>query len=119
MIYAPEADKATTIDRDTLVEEQERYVLMDHEVITLAKWALQIEQHYQKSMNIEWAEDGVSNELFITQARPETVHQTKNKNIHIEYQLLEEGKIRVQGNAVGSKIKVGKPVLLNAPIDAK
>ncbi|MFT6796845.1 MAG: pyruvate,water dikinase, partial [Maribacter sp.] len=69
--------------------------------------------------DIEWAKDGVTNELFITQARPETVHQNKNKNIHIEYRLLKEGKNWVQGNAVGSKIKVGQAVLLESPKEAK
>ena len=119
MVYASEAEKATTLNIDTPVDKREKYVLTDDEIIILGKWALQIEEHYKKPMDIEWAKDGITNKLFITQARPETVHHTKNKNIHIEYQLLEEGKIWVQGNAVGSKIKVGKAVLLNSPTEAK
>lgn len=119
MIYASEAEKATTSNIATPIAKQEQYVLTDNEIITLGKWALLIEKHYNKPMDIEWAKDGITNELFITQARPETVHQTKNKNIHIEYQLLEKGKNWIQGNAVGSKIKVGKAVLLESPMETK
>ena len=119
MIYAAEAEKATTLNIDTHQDKQEQYVLSDEEITTLGNWALLIEQHYKKPMDIEWAKDGLTNELFITQARPETVHQNKNKHIHVEYQLLEKGKICAQGNAVGSKIKVGQGVLLNSPNDAK
>jgi pyruvate,water dikinase len=119
MIYALEKEKATTLNIETPTKRQEQFVLTDDEVILLGKWALLIEEHYKKPMDIEWAKDGVTNELFITQARPETVHQNKNKNIHIEYRLLKEGKKWVQGNAVGSKIKVGQAVLLESPKEAK
>ncbi|MEH6512706.1 MAG: phosphoenolpyruvate synthase [Maribacter arcticus] len=119
MIYAAEAEKATTLNIDTHQDKQEQYVLSDEEITTLGNWALLIEQHYKKPMDIEWAKDGLTNKLYITQARPETVHQNKNKHIHVEYQLLEKGKVCAQGNAVGSKIKVGQGVLLNSPNDAK
>jgi pyruvate,water dikinase len=119
MVYASEKEKATTLNINTPIAKQEQYMLTDNEIITLGRWAVLIEEHYNKPMDIEWAKDGISNELFITQARPETVHQNNNKNIHIEYQLLEKGKTWVQGNAVGSKIKVGKAVLLNSPTEAK
>lgn len=119
MVYASQKEKATTLNIETPLIKQEQYVLTDDEIITLGKWALLIEEHYKKAMDIEWAKDGITNELFITQARPETVHQTKNKSIHIEYRLQERGKIWVQGNAVGSKIKVGTAVLINSPKEAK
>ncbi len=119
MVYGGEEDTTTVININTPVEKQERYVLSDEEVITLGKWALLIEEHYQKPMDIEWAKDGISDELFIIQARPETVHHIKNKNVHIEYRLTEKGTVLVHGNAVGSKIKVGKAVLLNSPKEAK
>lgn len=118
MVYADEADKATTLNVPTKKEKQETYVLSDDEIITLGNWALLIEQHYKKPMDIEWAKDGISNKLFITQARPETVHQNKDKQIHIEYKLLEKGKIYTEGNAIGSKIKVGKAIILNSPNEA-
>ena len=53
-------------------------------------------------MDIEWAKDGITNELFIVQARPETVHHSKNKNVLVEYKLLEKSKVLSTGNAVGS-----------------
>ena len=119
MIYATVEEKATTINIDTPHDKQEQYVLSDDEIITLGNWALLIEKHYKKPMDIEWAKDGLTNKLYITQARPETVHQHKNKHIHVEYQLLRKGNVYAQGNAVGSKIKVGKGVLLKSPKDAK
>ncbi len=119
MIYGGKEDKMTTINIDTPIEKQNQFVLNDEEVKVLSTWALLIEEHYDKPMDIEWAKDGISNELFITQARPETVHHSKNKNIHIEYKVVEKGKSLSQGNAIGSKIKVGQVVLLSSPKEAK
>lgn len=118
MVYAEAQQDKTIINIETPIEKQEQFVLQDSELITLANWAKIIEDHYQKPMDIEWAKDGISNQLFITQARPETVHQTRNKNILLEYTLLEKGKLLAQGNAVGSKIAIGKARLLQSPKDA-
>ena len=65
------------INIDTPKEKQELFVLTDEEITKLANWALIIENHYQKPMDIEWAKDGITNEIFIIQARPETVHSQK------------------------------------------
>ncbi|MGB5553666.1 MAG: phosphoenolpyruvate synthase, partial [Flavobacteriaceae bacterium] len=119
MIYSKIKTGDPTINIHTPKPRQKQFVLSDDEIIVLAKWALLIEKHYQKPMDIEWAKDGLTNELFIIQARPETVHHSKNKNLHIEYKLDEKGKVLTMGNAVGSKIKVGIPILLKAPKDAK
>lgn len=119
MVYALEEEEASTVNTDTPISKQQQYVLSDEEINSLGNWALLIEEHYQKPMDIEWAKDGLSNELYITQARPETVHHTKNKKIHIAYQLQDKGEVIVSGNAVGHKIKVGQAVLLNSPKDAK
>jgi len=119
MIYSKAKTGDTTINIHTPKPRQQQFVLSDEEVITLAKWALLIEKHYEKPMDIEWAKDGLTNELFIIQARPETVHHSKNKNVHIEYKLQQKGNVLTAGNAVGSKIKVGIPILLNTPKDAK
>ncbi len=94
-------------------------MLSDKEIITLAKWAKIIEEHYNKPMDIEWAKDGISNELFITQARPETVHSTRNKSIYTAYKLLENGETLCQGNAIGTKIGTGIARLLKSPRDIK
>jgi len=115
MVYANKQEDKTIVNIKTPKNKQQQFVLTDEEIITLSNWAKLIEDHYQKPMDIEWAKDGITNQLFITQARPETVHQTHNKSVHIEYQLLEKGTILSQGNAVGSKIKVGKARFLNSP----
>lgn len=118
MVYAEAQQDKTITNIETPIDKQEQFVLSDNEVITMAKWAKLIEDHYQKPMDIEWAKDGITNDLFITQARPETVHQTRNKNIRIAYKLLDKGKLLSQGNAVGSKIAVGKARLLKSPKEA-
>ena len=119
MIYSKATASDSTVNIHTPKPKQQQFVLSDAEIITLAKWALLIEKHYQKPMDIEWAKDGLTNELFIIQARPETVHQSKNKSLHIEYKLKEKGTVLTMGNAVGSKIKIGTPTLLRSPKDAK
>ena len=115
MVYADIQKDETTVNTKTSKEKQDQFVLTDEEITTLANWAKLIEDHYQKPMDIEWAKDGNTNQIFITQARPETVHQTRNKSIHIEYKLLDKGTILSQGNAVGSKIEVGKACYLKSP----
>ena len=115
MIYAEKQKDKTTININTSKEKQQQFVLHDEEIIKLANWAKLIEDHYKQPMDIEWAKDGITNTLFITQARPETVHQTRNKSIHVEYKLIKKGEVLSQGNAVGSKIKVGKACILKSP----
>jgi pyruvate, water dikinase len=89
-------------------EDQKRFCISDNEALQLAKWGMQIEEHYKKPMDIEWAKDGRSGELFIVQARPETVQSQKSKNILEEYILKDKGKILCVGAAVGGKIGQGK-----------
>jgi pyruvate,water dikinase len=117
MIYGTEGENSV-VNIDTLKEKQLQFVLSDHEILKLAKWALIIEQHYQKPMDIEWAKDGITEELFIIQARPETVHAMQNPLIVREYRILEKGQIITKGNAVGSKISVGKARILQSPIES-
>ncbi|WP_297798670.1 phosphoenolpyruvate synthase, partial [uncultured Eudoraea sp.] len=119
MVYSKSKENNPTINIDTPLPRQCQFVLSDEEIITLANWASVIEKHYQKPMDIEWAKDGLTSELHIIQARPETVHHSKNKNLLIQYRLEEKGKVLATGNAVGSKIKVGMARLLNSPQDAK
>lgn len=118
MIYSQEKEQTATVNLKTSKEKQEQFVLQDNEVVSLAYWAQLIEDHYQKPMDIEWAKDGITNQLFITQARPETVHQTRNKNMLITYKLIEKGTLLTQGNAVGSKIKTGVACFLKKPKNA-
>lgn len=89
-------------------EDQNRFALTDKEVHQLAKWAVQIEDHYKKPMDMEWAKDGDSGKLYIVQARPETVRSQDDPNTLIEYKIKERGKVLTFGASVGNKIGQGK-----------
>ncbi|HAJ57919.1 MAG TPA: phosphoenolpyruvate synthase [Cyanobacteria bacterium UBA8543] len=94
--------------------EQEKFCLSDEEVLQLARWAVQIEEHYSQvrgvytPMDIEWAKDGITGELFVVQARPETVQSQKSTNVLKTYQLKERGEILVKGRSIGAAIGQGK-----------
>ena len=90
------------------MEDRKKFALTDEEVLQLATWGTKIEEHYKKPMDIEWAKDGRNNELYIVQARPETVESQKDKNFLEEYILREKGKLLCQGSAVGGKIGQGQ-----------
>ena len=117
MIYADVATGSSIINTETAKEKREQFVLSEDEITTIAKWALIIEQHYKKPMDIEWAKDGITNEIFIIQARPETVHSQKNPLQIIEYKLLEKAESVAKGEAVGSKIATGIARILQSPKD--
>ncbi|HVM86983.1 MAG TPA: phosphoenolpyruvate synthase [Puia sp.] len=119
MIYSLPGDSSSPIvNTETPKEKKEQFVLTNEEVIQLANWFLMIEEHYQKPMDIEWAKDGATNELFIVQARPETVHSRENGTYIKEYHLLEKGEQLAKGNAVGTKIASGIARILNSPADS-
>jgi pyruvate,water dikinase len=103
MIYGERGTEQQMVSKD----DKQKFVIEDDEIITLAKWAHIIENHYQKPMDIEWAKDGESGELFIVQARPETVHSQKDVALLKTYVLEEKGNLLVEGEAVGSKIGQG------------
>lgn len=90
------------------VKEQQQFVLSDEQILTLSKWGCIIEEHYQKPMDIEWAYDKELNQLFIVQARPETVHSSKTGVVLENYSLEERGAVLAKGTAVGTKIGQGK-----------
>lgn len=114
MIYNTD-ENIPVINIATTKEKQEQFVLSDEEITTIAKWALIIEEHYQKPMDIEWAKDGITNEIFIIQARPETVHSQKNPLLVKEFKLIDKGTAIVQGDAIGSKITTGVARILQSP----
>ena len=125
MIYAEDDSsisknpKDKIINIETPVAQQEQYILADEEVIKLAQWAMIIEKHYGRPMDIEWAKDGFTNKMFIVQARPETVFSKKqNRQILTEYNLKEEGKILASGIGLGNKITAGKARILRSPAEA-
>ncbi len=106
-------NRAGTKQKLVRPEEQKKFVLSDDEVLTLARWACIIEEHYGMPMDIEWAKDGLTKELFVVQARPETVHSQRNV-AQLETYVLEEDrnalkeKLLVEGEAVGTKIGQGE-----------
>jgi pyruvate, water dikinase len=106
----------TTINTETPPEKREQFVLTDTEIISLAHWTLIIETHYKMHMDIEWAKDGLNNEIYIVQARPETAHGEKTGTI-ITYALTEKGKILSRGVAVGEKIVSGIVRKLDSPAE--
>ena len=77
MVYDEQHENAI-INIDTSKDKKEQFVLSDDEITQLANWALAIEEHYKKPMDFEWAKDGITGEIFIIQARPETVHSLRN-----------------------------------------
>jgi len=122
LIYAADA-MAGASTRNVAVkrEERERFPLSDDEVLQLARYAVAIERHYSEQaghpmpMDIEWAKDGDSNELFILQARPETVHAGRQPGELETFRLQTRGTILAEGKSVGQKIASGKArVILEA-----
>jgi len=112
MIYTTDA-KAPTKNVAVPEEDRRRLVLNDDEVVALARMACTIEEHYSAHrgqftpMDIEWAKDGQTGELFIVQARPETVHSLKDLAMLRKHVLLEKGEVLVQGQSVGELIGQG------------
>ena len=115
---SPEEHKATgklVVTHEVPAELRNRYSLNNQEIIELAKYALIIEKHYGRPMDIEWGKDGIDGKLYILQARPETVKsQQKGKSEH-RYSLKNKNKgtVLVQGRAIGQKIGTGSVRLVN------
>lgn len=127
MVYSME-DDATVKNVPTTLDERHRYVLDDDEILKLAEWACIIEEHYSdeagyfKPMDIEWAKDGDgvnvgTGDLYIVQARPETIHSQRETNTYENYRLLETGEILVSGTAVGSKVGQGVANVLQSTLE--
>ncbi|MBU4267171.1 MAG: phosphoenolpyruvate synthase [Candidatus Altiarchaeota archaeon] len=109
MIYAKEG----TENVDVPEEEQNKFSISDEEVLKLGEWACVIEDHYEKPMDIEWAKNGDgkslgTGELFIVQARPETVHSQRDVSMIRTFELKETGKVLVEGQSVGEMIGQGE-----------
>ena len=117
MIYAPKGTKVL----QTSDQERSKFVLTDQEVLTLAKWGVVIEKHYSQRnnrwtpMDTEWAKDGENGDLYIVQARPETIHSQADFTKVTEYVKKENGKQLLTGASVGSKIATGKVNVINLP----
>jgi len=94
-------------------DERKQFCITEDEILTLARWTIIIEDHYSekagffKPMDIEWGKDGNTGEMFILQARPETVQSQRDVNVLESYKLSESGNLLVTGTAVGSRIGAG------------
>jgi pyruvate,water dikinase len=112
MVYSSNGDATDTVPVPE--SDRRRFCLSDDQILTLARWTAIIEDHYSKQagyfkpMDIEWGLDGRTNELFILQARPETVQSQKDGSVLESYILLEQKEPIVTGTAVGSKIGAGE-----------
>lgn len=119
MIYGIGESKALTHNVEVSEDDRRRFCISDDDVLTLAQYAMTIEDHYSKKagknipMDIEWAKDGKTGELFIVQARPETVQSQKNRDVLETYYLDNKGPVLVTGRSIGEKIASGKARVLS------
>jgi pyruvate,water dikinase len=113
MVYAQGRGGQTTANVPTPDTDRERFCLTDDEVLTLAGYGIAVERHYSEKaghplpMDIEWAKDGIDGELYLVQARPETVASQKETKTLREYRVYPEGDPLVAGRAVGSSVAMG------------
>ncbi len=121
MVYGAKEERTKIIN--VALSDQKKFALSDDEILKLARWGIMIEEYYSKKkgkwtpMDIEWAKDGKLGELFIVQARPETVHSRKENKVLKIWKILEDESERakkrlVSGIAVGDKIATGKVRIL-------
>ncbi len=104
---------------DTSAEERSHFCISDEDVMVLADYAIKVENHYSKQanyhkpMDMEWAKDGIDGQLYMVQARPETVESQKKGSLLEIYHLKERSKVLAQGQAVGTRIGTGKVRVIN------
>ena len=118
MNFATEAQRQATgklvTTTDVPAEMRNRYSLSDDDVSQLARYALIIEAHYGRPMDIEWGKDGVDGQLYILQARPETVKSQMKGQAELRYKLKGVGNVLAEGRAIGQKIGTGPVRLVNS-----
>ncbi|MCH2191649.1 MAG: phosphoenolpyruvate synthase [Gammaproteobacteria bacterium] len=109
MVYSNETTAGRSVDTvDVDVAEQKRFSISDADVESLAKQAVIIEKHYGRPMDVEWAKDGDDQQLYIVQARPETVASQSDANQKVSYILHEKSEVLVEGRSIGQRIASGK-----------
>ena len=114
MVYATNSDRPT---RNVPASKAERaaFVLTDADILALARWACVIEEHYACPMDVEWAKDGENGELFIVQARPETVQSHRAAGALKSYRIKSKGRTLVSGLSVGEAIVTGRVRMIESP----
>ncbi|MBE0489523.1 MAG: phosphoenolpyruvate synthase, partial [Halomonas sp.] len=118
MVYGKEASAGKSVETvEVPLKERGRFCLDDDQVMALARQAVTIEQHYQRPMDIEWALDGDDGELYIVQARPETVVSQQEGGKLERFQLKEKGRNLISGRAIGQRIGQGAVKVVASPED--
>ncbi|HEV2700485.1 MAG TPA: PEP/pyruvate-binding domain-containing protein, partial [Steroidobacteraceae bacterium] len=111
MSFATAAERAGTgalvTTAETAAADRNRFSLTDTEVLELARYAMLIEKHYGRPMDIEWGKDGSDQRLYILQARPETVKSQADSQVELRYKLKDTGAVLAEGRAIGQKIGSG------------
>ena len=115
MIYA--TGERPTRNVPTSRAERSAFVLDDAEILKLARWACAIERHYGCAMDMEWAKDGETGELFIVQARPETVQSRRQAGVFKSYRVKSKGRTLATGLSIGEAVTTGRVCLIDTPAD--
>jgi pyruvate, water dikinase len=122
LIYGS-AKSNTVVEQRVPVSERETFVLDDDEVLQLARWAVAIERHYSElaghpvPMDLEWAKDGRTGQLYIVQARPETVHsQVASAKLEL-FRIRGKGRVLAHGKSVGNRVATGKARVIHSTAD--
>ncbi len=113
MVYAEDSSSSPVTTTEVELEDRLRFSLNDSQIEELAQYAMKIESHYGRAMDIEWALDGMDGKIYIVQARPETVKSRQSSQNIERYKLLETSNILVEGRAIGQKIGTGKTKIIN------
>ena len=113
MVYSENTGHGKSIATVDLAEQESmRFCLNDDQVETLARHAVTIEQHYGRPMDIEWALDGIDHQLYIVQARPETVEHRAGTSVIERYELKQTATVLTEGRAIGQRIGSGKAIVI-------
>ncbi len=116
MVYAATGERPTR-NVPTSQAERSAFVLSDDEILALARWACVIESHYGCPMDMEWAKDGDSNEMFVVQARPETVQSRRQAGALKSYRVKSKGRTLATGLSIGEAVATGQVCLIDSPSD--
>ena len=116
MVYAT-GGSARTLTIETTKKERQSFVLSDDEILQLGRWAVTVEAHYGRPMDMEWAKDGETGELYLVQARPETVVSARKAGAIKAYRLKARSRAVLTGSAIGESIAAGKAIVIRSADD--
>lgn len=115
MRFTEQGEEGRVKTVDVPLDARNRYSLNDTDIIELAQYALLIEEHYQRPMDIEWGKDGIDGKIYILQARPETVRSQVGNQVELKYQLKGASTVLTHGRAIGQKIGAGPVRVIHDP----